>query len=114
MKHFLWVALFAITTLYGCKSNNTNTFTAAKKFPVVQLQTIDTVLHNDYVATIQAIQNIEIRARINGYLDDIFIDEGKPVKKGQVLFQLNAAEAKADIAKAEANVLITKAEVKIG
>jgi len=112
MKQFSFGFCIALLLIVGCKSSNEEVVNINKKFPVVQLQAIDTVLHKDYVATIQAIQNIEIRARINGYLDEIFVDEGKPVKKGQILFQLNAAEFKAEVAKAEANVLITKAEAK--
>jgi membrane fusion protein, multidrug efflux system len=112
MKQFLFAFTIFVVGLSSCKNNNEKTTAVQKKYPVLQLKSTDTVLHKDYVATIQAIQNIEIRARINGYLDEIFIDEGKPVKKGQVLFQLNSAEAKTEIAKAEANVLITKAEAK--
>ncbi len=97
----------------SCKSKNSgNQLPVLKTYPVVTLKEFDTVLHKDYTASIQAIQNVEIRARISGYLDEVLVDEGKTVKKGQVLFQLSAAEYKAELAKAEASVLIAKAELK--
>jgi membrane fusion protein (multidrug efflux system) len=109
----VWVAIFSIS-LVNCtsKAESNNKSTSAKPLPVFTLQAIDTMLHTDYVANVQAIQNIEIRARVHGFLDEIFVDEGKSVKKGQILFQLNSAEYKADVAKAQANLLITKAEQK--
>ena len=36
----------------------------------------------EYIANVQAVRNVEIRARVNGYLEDTYIDEGKMVKKG--------------------------------
>ena len=35
--------------------------------PVVQLQAEDTSLQNGYVADIQAVQNVEIRSKVQGY-----------------------------------------------
>jgi RND family efflux transporter MFP subunit len=109
----LYYPVMALVFFVSCKSkNDTDTLAPLKSYPVITLKTFDTVLHKDYAASIQAIQNVEIRARISGYLDEVFVDEGKAVKKGQVLFQLSTAEYKAEVAKAEAAVLIAKAELK--
>ncbi len=109
----LYYPVMALLFCVSCKSkNDAEKLPLLKTYPVVTLKAFDTVLHKDYAASIQAIQNVEIRARISGYLDEVFVDEGKSVKKGQVLFQLSAAEYKAEVAKAEASVLIAKAELK--
>ncbi|MEZ0230040.1 MAG: efflux RND transporter periplasmic adaptor subunit [Planctomycetota bacterium] len=64
----------------------------------------DTVLTRDYVCQIRAIRHIEVRALERGYLEEVFVDEGKPVAKGQPLFQVMTAlyQAELDKAKAEA------------
>lgn len=80
--------------------------------PVTALITRDTVLHHEYVTHIEAVRNVEIRARVQGFLEKIYVDEGKPVKKGQPLFSLNAEEYKADLAQAKANLTSAIAEAK--
>jgi membrane fusion protein, multidrug efflux system len=97
------VAAFAVT---GCSSSaatdesaeNTDTL----QYPVMTLKTTDTVLKKSYVADIQAHKNVEIRARVQGFLEKIYVDEGKPVKKGQLLFKLNDQEFKVQLTKAKA------------
>lgn len=65
-----------------------------------------------YIADIQAIQFVEVRARVEGFLESIEIDEGAVVRKDQVLFRLSSNEQKDEIAKAEANLRQAKAEAK--
>ena len=84
----------------------------ARKLPVTSLITKDITLHHEYVADIQAHQNVEIRARIEGYLENIYVDEGQIVKKGQPLFRINDEEFKANLAKAKANLETAIAEAK--
>jgi membrane fusion protein (multidrug efflux system) len=63
---------------------------------------LDTATTREYVCQIRAIQHIEVRALESGYLDNIYIDEGKPVKKGQVMFGILPIKYKAEFQKAEA------------
>ncbi|HEY4208340.1 MAG TPA: efflux RND transporter periplasmic adaptor subunit, partial [Puia sp.] len=69
---------------------------------VITLACKDTVLQTAYVADMQAIRNIEIRARVKGFLEGIYIDEGRLVKKGQLLFKINADEYNTALSKARA------------
>ncbi len=86
--------------------------TEMEKFPVTSPISIDTTLPIDYVAEINAVQNVEIRARVKGYLDNIYIDEGKYVKQGQLLFTINNAELNENIVKATAVLKSTITELK--
>ena len=65
----------------------------------------DTVVTKDYVAQIQSIRHIELRALEKKKKKKIYVDEGQFVKQGQVLFQImpNLYQAEMQIAKAEAN-----------
>lgn len=80
--------------------------------PVTQLEAQDTTLHHNYVAEIQAVRHIGVRARVNGFLDNIYVDEGQTVKKGQPLFRISAEEYKAGVARAKANLKTAIAEAK--
>lgn len=82
------------------------------ELPVIKLEQKDTVLYRDYVTDIQAVKNVEIRARVQGFLETIFVDEGQTVKKGQLLFQVNDREFVTELAKAKANVTSAIAEAK--
>lgn len=73
---------------------------------------IDTALNIDYVAEIQAVQKVEIRSHIKGYLEKVLVDEGKFVRKGQTLFTINNLEAKEELNKAVAMARSAEVEVK--
>lgn len=66
----------------------------------------DTVIIKDYVCQIHSIRNIEVRALEKGYLQEISVDEGQFVKKGQQMFHImpNIYEAELQKATAEAKV----------
>ena len=85
--------------------------------PVVTLKTSRQALHRDYVVDIQAVRNVEVRAQVAGFLEHIYVEEGKPVKKGQLLFRLNAsayqnrlAQARAAVASAQAQAAAVRVE----
>jgi membrane fusion protein (multidrug efflux system) len=66
----------------------------------------------EYICEINAIQFVEIHARVQGYLEEIYIDEGQSVKKGQPLFRLSSNEYKEGVTRAEANLRRAIAEAK--
>ena len=83
------------------------------ELPVTRLTARDTVLTREYVADVQAVRNVELRARVRGFLDKIYVDEGKPVKKGQPLFQINDAEYRTRLARARATLSNATAQARV-
>jgi membrane fusion protein (multidrug efflux system) len=63
-----------------------------------------------YVAQIRAIQHIEIRAFEKGYLQNIFVDEGQNIKKGDKMFQVMPMLMQAEYDKTKAEYTITQIE----
>ena len=61
-------------------------------YPVFTVTTQNTTLDSDYPATIEGIQNIDIRPKVDGFIEKILVDEGAVVKKGQLLFTINAPQ----------------------
>jgi membrane fusion protein (multidrug efflux system) len=68
-------------------------------------------LFRDYPATVQGQQNIEIRPKIDGYIERIYVDEGCTVRKGQVLFFISAPQFQQEVRTAQANIKIAQADV---
>ena len=110
---FMTLALVAM--LAGCspkQDDKQDEVVDAPAIPVLKLQNQDATLDHDYASNLEAVQNVEIRARVSGYLDRILVDEGKPVRKGQLLFQLNAAEYQVEVAQAQASMQSAIAQSK--
>ncbi len=70
----------------------------------------DTTLVREYVGQIHSIQHIEMRALERGYLQKVFVDEGKQVKKGQLMFQIMPVLYQAELQKAEAETRFAEIE----
>jgi RND family efflux transporter MFP subunit len=99
--------------LFSCSSKKEGSSDSeVPTLPIITVQQKDTVMETDYVSDIQAVKNVEIRSRVAGFLEQIFVDEGKEVRKGQPLFQINDLEFKTELAKAKANVSNANAEAK--
>ena len=72
------------------------------KFLVTSPLKKDTTITREYVSQIRAIQHIELRALEKGYLQNIYVDEGQFVKKGQMLFQIMPLIYNAELQKSQA------------
>lgn len=57
--------------------------------PVLNIAYSTATTATEYPVAIQGKTDVEIRAQVSGTLDQIFIDEGAYVKKGQPLFKIN-------------------------
>lgn len=70
---------------------------------VVAVPVRDVNIYGEYVGRIRAQQFVEVRARVEGYLENMLFEEGTYVTKNQVLFVINRDQyaAKADKARAQ-------------
>lgn len=101
----LLLLILNLLILTGCsKSGNYIDQKLIQEFPVTKVIRKDTVIFHEYVVDVHAIRNVEIRARVQGYLDNIYVDEGQSVKAGQLLFKINDQEYEAEVAKSKASL----------
>src|SRR5919199_249802 len=85
--------------------------TPVSEYPVLTIAPRQTTLFTDFPATIQGQQNIEIRPKIDGYIQMIYVDEGATVRKGQILFRISAPQYEQEVRTAQANIKIAQADV---
>lgn len=71
---------------------------------------LDTIIYNEYVCQIHSFQHIELKALEKGYLQNVYVDEGKMVRKGQLLFQIMPLIYQAEMKKAQAEVEFVEIE----
>jgi len=105
----LLFGILALISLAACHSKKEKK-EVEEKFIVTSPLLVDTSFTKEYVAEIQSVQNVEIRAKVKGFIETINVDEGQKVKAGQLLFTIRPREYEAELLKAKAEV--KKAEVE--
>jgi len=88
------------------------TVTVAKP---VQRSLVD---YDEYVGRFIAVDSVEVRARVSGYLDQVHFQDGQIVKQGDLLFtvdkrpfQTSLDQARANLSQARANLAFTEADL---
>ena len=85
------------------------------EYPVVAVtpvETEDVNIYGEYVGRINAHQFVEVRARVEGYLESMLFDEGTYVEKGQTLFIIDPILYKANVESARARLNKAKAQAQ--
>jgi RND family efflux transporter MFP subunit len=98
------LALLLAVTLAGCGGSQPP---AAPPPPAVTVAkpTQRTIIDKDeYVGRFVAVDNVEIRARVSGYLDKVHFADGAMVKQGDLLFTLDRRPFENALAQAQANL----------
>lgn len=111
MKQIL-IGLSLCVILYnsGCSSRHEEHHEAETKFLVTSPIKMDTSITKEYVCQIHSINHIEVRALERGYLQNIYVDEGQLVRKGQLMFQVMPMLYQAELQKAQAEANFVEIE----
>jgi len=80
-------------------------------YKIATVYTGPATMYFNFPATIQGEQDIEIRPKVDGFIEKIFVDEGVTVHKGQPLFKLKNLQYEAAVRNAGAAVKIAEADV---
>ncbi len=76
----------------------------------VEKEIVDT---DEFPGRIEAVDQVEVRARVTGYLRSVNFAPGAQVKKGDLLFQIDPRPFENEVARAEANVANTRAQAEL-
>ncbi|RFB75672.1 efflux RND transporter periplasmic adaptor subunit [Methylovirgula sp. 4M-Z18] len=64
----------------------------------------------NFVGRIKAINTVQLRARVEGYLENVLFTEGQDVKSGDLLYQIEKTQYQASVDQASANVAAAQAQ----
>lgn len=99
--------------LYSCSTGTSKPIDPQPvNLPVVTIENGNETVYQEYPATIEASANIEIRPQVEGILENIYVDEGAKVIKGQALFKINDRPYQEQLNQAKANLLAAKASLE--
>lgn len=113
MKNSRILFLALCLSITSCDSKKTDATVALDRHEVVNPILKDTAYSNEYVAEIQSVKYVEVRSKVKGYIEKIYVDEGQPAKEGQLLFVLNSLEFEKELQKADAAYKNALAHVKV-
>jgi membrane fusion protein (multidrug efflux system) len=118
------VELVGAITLAGCGQEQAASPQAAPAPPAVTVapvETGDVTAKHEFVGRVEAVNKVDLRARVTGFLEQRLFQEGQEVKAGDLLFvieqppyQATVNQRKAEVASAEANKANTAAQLKRG
>jgi multidrug efflux system membrane fusion protein len=100
--------------LFGC--NQSGQLSGEPAVPVVRVSLPLERKVTDYeyfTGRTGAVDDVEIRARVTGYLEKIYFEPGKEVKAGQPLFLIDPRPYKAQLDLAESQVLLNEAQLSL-
>ncbi len=118
MRNYNIIPILFLFLLISCGEKQENTQAPPPQFSVVTIASQDITGFQYLPVSIEGVENIDIRPRIEGFIQAIYVDEGQQVKKGDRLFKLeteslneeaNAAKSAIDVAKAQ----VIAAEVEV-
>lgn len=68
--------------------------------------------YDEYPAVVRALNEVELRAQVNGYITGIHFQEGQKVKKGQKLYSIDQQQSQAAYSQAQANLAAQEANLE--
>ncbi|GLB52491.1 RND transporter [Neptunitalea chrysea] len=100
---------FAVSFV-GCKEEEKKD--EGVPLPVMTVKQESAAKGFQYLGAIEGVETVEIRPQVDGILEEIFVDEGDFVEKGQSLFKINSQPYMEDYKNAMANVNLEKAKLE--
>ena len=104
--------------LAACGSNEAAPPPPASPVTVATPVSQEVVDWDDFVGRFEAVQSVEVKPRATGYLQSVHFRDGQYVRKGQLLFSIDArpsqaalAQAQAQLARAEATLANARTEL---
>lgn len=108
-------AIILIGIISSCGNNNAtapqNGATPPLSLKVERLAPKSITVYSQFSATLEGKQNVEIWPKMGGFIQNIYVEEGQKVKKGQLLFQLETSTLNQDANTAKATINLAQVEV---
>jgi RND family efflux transporter MFP subunit len=112
-----WLLLLPLScpALIGCRPSQAQPAPSAPPPPEVLVSVPVSREVTDYVdfpGRMEAVNSVEVRARVTGYLEKVNFKEGADVNQGDVLFEIDPRPYQADLARAEGNIIQCEGHLK--
>jgi membrane fusion protein (multidrug efflux system) len=105
------VVLLVLLTSCGKKKAGDNPADQIKAYAVEAVSSQDVELTSTYPAVLKGQEDIDIKPRVDGFIEKVFVDEGAIVHKGQPLFKINSPASVQNVQNARAVYNTAKLDV---
>jgi RND family efflux transporter MFP subunit len=100
------LALGVSAALSGCRSEATTSVSVTPpEVSVAAALERDVVESDEFTGRLEAVESVEVRPRVDGYIDSVNFNEGSIVRKGDLLFVIDPRPYRAELAKADAELV---------
>ncbi len=106
------VFVFCLFPFAGCKGKKPQAPPPPPRVSVIQPQQRQVTYYLELTGNTQAVNTVQLVARVSGYLDKVFFHDGQMVKKGQLLFLIQQDSYIDSLKQAEGQVLVQKAQLR--
>jgi membrane fusion protein, multidrug efflux system len=112
---FMSAAVTAVVTmLAGCNVEGADQRPpSAPEIPVARPELRSIAPSHHFPGRVEAINRVELRPRVSGYIEAVLFEEGALVQKGQLLYRIDARPYRARLAEADAALALATAELKL-
>ena len=69
---------------------------------------------DDFSGRVEAVESVDLRPRVSGYIDRVNYEEGQEVRKGDVLFTIDSRSYRAELARAQADLARARSQAELG
>ncbi|MCO5935242.1 efflux RND transporter periplasmic adaptor subunit [Mucilaginibacter sp. RB4R14] len=108
------IAAIALITISSCgdkKSKDAAIAQPPTPVNVVEAKKADAIYYDKYQGTVTALNSVELRSQVGGFITGIFFKEGDVVQKGKPLYEIDRRKYVAAYEQAKANLLSAKANL---
>ena len=105
-QHYFFILILLVAA--ACGKSNQAGMQGPPPVPVVvhQVGTANAPYYDEYPAIVKALNEVELRPQVNGYITGIHFQEGERVKKGQKLYSIDPQQSEATYQQAVANLQV--------
>lgn len=111
MNNIVLISAASILGFTACKGPAQKGVPAMPPTPVniTEASVAPAVYYDKYPATVVALNQVELRSQVSGFITGIFFKEGEVVQKGKPLYEIDRRKYEAAYLQAQANVASAKA-----
>ena len=113
LARFLAIGAFALLTPTACKKAPAPAAPAPLPVNVVTVTEKEVSEWDEFTGRLEAVESVEIRPRVSGYITEVRFEEGAFVRKGDLLYVIDRRPYQADFDRAAAEFERTQAQLKL-
>jgi len=118
-KYTYQAGLLVLLAISACKApSNQNAPLPPTPVAVAEARKADAIYYDQYQGTVVALNSVELRSQVSGFITGIFFKEGEVVQKGKELYEIDRRkyvaaydQAVANLASAQANMVKTQKDI---